>query len=315
LTSVVDRPDWPRWTRWRSIWLSAQDLRALLDPVAGHVPLGLRGTQAEFGTGGDRVAELLGQVDQAAQQVLELFDGDAADRLRAGHLRQQEAHFGLVVGLAHGQQGIERREHVARHRRDAVHRGLGIPRQQAMRAQARQHGFEAFGDQVGQLLVDVGAREGRGGAVGCQLAQHQQADQHTVGAAVEQRGERLQGRLRALQVEHLLDLIGRDAGVEVRLQRIGVVLLKCRCFRGQRRACQCVDHCVPDTSFIRADRPPWEDDPGSLAGRQYISYGCASRQKWRCQSPVSGLTFVHCAGVRSDNRTYWGKIRGRDRTG
>jgi hypothetical protein len=60
------------------------------------VPLGLRGAQAELGTGGDGVAEFLVQLDQAAQQVLELLDGDAAHGLGAGHLRQQEAHLGLV---------------------------------------------------------------------------------------------------------------------------------------------------------------------------------------------------------------------------
>ena len=64
--------------------------------------------------------------------------------------------------------------------------------------------------------------------VGRQFAQHQQADQHAVGAAVEQRGERLQRRLRALEVEYLLDLVGGDAGVEVRLQRIRVVLPECQ---------------------------------------------------------------------------------------
>jgi hypothetical protein len=183
------------------------------------------------------VAKFLGQVDQASQQVLELFDGDAAHSLGAGHLRQQEAHLGLVVGRAHRQQRVERGQDVARHRRDAVDGGLGIPGQEAVRAQAHQHGFKRFGNQVGQFAVDVGARERRGAGVGGQLAQHEQADQDAVGTAMEQGRKGLQRGLGALEVKYLLDLVGRDTGVKMRLQRIVIVLPWGQCFCSQNCTC------------------------------------------------------------------------------
>ncbi len=42
-------------------------LRAFFHPVAGHMPFGLRRAQPEFGTGGNRVAEFFGQIDQPPQ--------------------------------------------------------------------------------------------------------------------------------------------------------------------------------------------------------------------------------------------------------
>ncbi len=185
------------------------------------MPLGLGGTEAKLGAGRDRVAEFLGQFDQAAQQVLQLVDGDAADRLGAGHLRQQEAHLGVVVfRFAQSQQGLERGQDIPRQRRDAVHRGRGVPGQQAVAAQAVQHRLQALGDQVGQLLVDVGARERRAGGIAGQFAQDEQTHQHAILGAVEQGREGRQHRLGTLEVEDLLDFVGSDAFLEVCLQRI-----------------------------------------------------------------------------------------------
>jgi hypothetical protein len=41
-------------------------------------------------------------------------------------------------------------------------------------------------------------------------------------------------------------------------------------------------------SFAR-NRPPWKDDPGTRAGRQYISYGCAARQKGVAEMELRGI--------------------------
>jgi hypothetical protein len=54
--------------------------------------------------------------------------------------------------------------------------------------------------------------------VGRQFAQHQQAHEHAVLAAVEQRRERLQHRLRALEVKTCSISSGATAVLEVGLQ-------------------------------------------------------------------------------------------------
>ena len=200
----------------------AQDHGTLLDPVAGHVPLRLRGAQLEFGTGGDRVAEFLGQLDQAAQQVPQLLDRDAADRLGAGHLRQQEAHLGIVVlGLAQRQQGVERGQHVARQRRDAVDGAPARPRP-AGRAcaggSAPSPGFPGSGRRV---CVLMSAREKAELAVSA--ASSRSTSRRTSTPSWPPWNSAVNGgqhRLRALQVEDLLDFVRRDAVLEVRGERI-----------------------------------------------------------------------------------------------
>jgi hypothetical protein len=187
-------------------------------------------------------------------------------------LRQQVAHLGIVfLGLAERQQGVEGRQHVARQRRDAVDGARRVPGQQAVRAQAVQHRFQAFRDQVGEFRVDVGAREGRTGGVGGQFAQHQQAHQDAVLAAVEQRRERGQHRLRALEVEDLLDFVRRDAVLEMRGERIQLVGRHAMGFRGEGRACLYVDHVGYQFASAKGTAAAQQSQRGSPAvsrGRQ-----------------------------------------------
>lgn len=178
--------------------------------------------------------------------MLELFNRHAADGLRTGHLRQQETHFRFVFRLAQAQQAVDGGQHVARHGRDAVHALLRIPGQQLVRAQAQQDRFQAFRQQIRQFRIDIGARIGRRGRIGSQLAQHQQAHQHAVETAVEQSRKHLQQGLRPLQVKYLLDFIGRNIGLEMRLQGIVMLLLCLICIRSHGCTCHYINHSFPD---------------------------------------------------------------------
>jgi hypothetical protein len=121
---------------------------------------------------------------------------------------------------------------------------LRIPGQQLVGAQAHQHRLQALGQQIGQAGVDVGAAETGRSGVGGQLAQHQQAHQHAVETAMEQRREHLQQRLRAFQVVDLLDFVGRDVRLEVGLEAaLGILLVQRRIGRGL--TCYRFNHSLP----------------------------------------------------------------------
>ena len=189
-----------------------QDLGAFFDPadVGREAPAGVG--DAEFRAGRDGVLEVPGEVVELAEQVAEGFGAYATNRLQAGQLGGEKAEFEVVFG-AEADQHADGRHGVAAQ----VGEGVAVvvaDFEQAVAAQAAQHGFELDRIEEGKALAQLLGAPARGVGFAADFAQHQEAHQHFGLAAMKQRAEGGQQRPGLEQRGQFGHVVGGDAGGE-----------------------------------------------------------------------------------------------------
>ncbi|AAQ58534.1 hypothetical protein CV_0859 [Chromobacterium violaceum ATCC 12472] len=172
----------------------------------------LGGADAEFGLRLQRLFEFGVQLVQPRQQVLQRLVRHLADRLPGCHLAGQIAQFDVVAGkIDHRRQRSQRD---ARALGQLVDAAVAVVDQQIAFAQPPQNGGQFGIVKVGEALGDFLRRPQRRLGAAAQLSQHQEAHQHFLVAAAEQRDENGQIAPCALQPRHGLQRAGLDAGLE-----------------------------------------------------------------------------------------------------
>ena len=190
---------------------------ALLHPAPHRLQRVGGAADAVLGAAEHGLVEVLAQLVEARQQMLQIGRADAACRLPGRELR---GHVGQIVTVGvELQQQTERRQRLPARGTDAVALRLRLPQQQAVVAQAIEHGAELHRVQIGEVFAQFLRAPVRRLAARAQRAQHQQPHHHAVLAAVEQRGERADLLARRHQRMQVRQVGGIDAVAQIVLER------------------------------------------------------------------------------------------------
>ncbi len=201
------------------------DRRALLHPLPHRLQCRGGLADAVLRAAQHRLVEVLAQLVQSRQQVLQVVRADASAGLAGGELC---GDIGQLVAFAvELQQQADGRQRLPPNGADAVALAARVPQQQAVLAQAAEHGVELDRVQVGEVVAQLLRAPLRRGAALADGAQHQQPHHHALLAAVEE--QRREGAAAGQRAEQQRDAqvgqVGRDdAGAEVVLQGGGNVV-------------------------------------------------------------------------------------------